>query len=308
MCIVFFLKTSSNSLLIASNRDELIERDSASADWWSNLIREEENLENEDYILQSKSRIIQYVFGGFDRKSIESIGSWLGINKASGRFAFVTNVQSNESDPLVDGKISRGVLVADYLGLSAEDEGGEEYLQRHVCTRKDDFNGFNLIIGGLDKNDDALHYFGNRSGFKTPVQLQKDTCFAITNTESLYLEPNHPSQWPKSRKGLEEFDRIVKKYDINSLDQKNKKDLIHDLVSLLQNSSCEVTEIDNPIYLARQTINVAPLQMPTFPEGKLCGTVTHTVIHVDSQGNCTFVEIDALKRKETIWKEFTLFL
>jgi uncharacterized protein with NRDE domain len=81
MCIVIYFKNEFK-LLILSNRDEVINRESSS--------------------IQLKDSI----YAGIDREG----GNWLGLRK-DGKFGFITNfVQNQES-----GMITRGSLVSEYL-------------------------------------------------------------------------------------------------------------------------------------------------------------------------------------------------
>jgi len=114
-------------LVFAGNRDEFHDRPAEAAHWW----REPEGM-----------------LGG---KDLKAGGSWLGIHR-NGRFAVVTNYR----EPAVDtgGMRSRGDLVLDSLASQAPLVEWTDGL----ATRRDDYGGFNLIVG----DGERLHYLTNR--------------------------------------------------------------------------------------------------------------------------------------------------
>ena len=305
MCIVFLLKPHKNSLLIASNRDELIDRKSKTADWWP-VVAGSSTEEHQDATLQAKSHLLQSVFGGrdgifevegnadIDRAESHPLGTWLAINRRTGRFGILTNVKPDEGkNALLPNKISRGVLIADYLALE-DGATTKEYLEKYVVARRDSFNGFNLIVGSLESND--LYYYGNRSDLKEPILLKEGVCYALTNTEALYEDSAHPQQWPKAHVGLDRFKQISSRVQDAADTRKQAFDLLQD------SSRCRDSTTIDP---ARDTIMVPPYQRPEHPPGKLFGTVTHTVIQI-LKGSCIFVERDALHRSPEVTKEFSI--
>lgn len=308
MCIVFLLKPYKNSLLIASNRDEVIDRKSKSADWWP-AVAGSSTEEHQDAALQAKSHLLQSVFGGrdgtfevdsnadIDIAESHPLGTWLAINRRTGRFGILTNVKPDEGkNALLPNKISRGVLIADYLALG-DGASTKEYLEKYVVARRESFNGFNLILGSLESND--LYYYGNRSDQKEPILLKEGVCYALTNTEALYEESTHPQQWPKAHVGLDRFKEISSRVQDSADTRKQAFDLLQD------SSRCREASDSSTIDLARDTIMVSPYQRPEHPPGKLFGTVTHTVIQI-LKGSCTFVEQDALHRSPEVFMEFSI--
>jgi uncharacterized protein with NRDE domain len=103
-------------LILAGNRDELHDRPSAGANWWSDH---------------------RHVFGGRD---LVAGGSWLGVNR-QGQMAVVTNYPGH--NPIAVNAPSRGHLVRDYLvsGSLPEDFLGQ--LEPHAMKHA----GFCLFVG-----------------------------------------------------------------------------------------------------------------------------------------------------------------
>ena len=112
-------------LVVAANRDEFYERPTAALSIWNDT------------------------GGVIAGRDLRSGGTWMGVT-ADGRFAAVTNFR--EGRPPAPGKVSRGLLVADFL---TADIGPADYLRQIEGER---YDGFNLLLGDLD----AVHYATNR--------------------------------------------------------------------------------------------------------------------------------------------------
>lgn len=128
MCLIFLaLKNHSKyKLVVAANRDEAYDRETAPAAFW----------EDHPQILAGRDLV--------------AMGTWLGVTRA-GRICMVTNFRDLKN--IRTHAPSRGKLVTDFLlGKTS----GEEYL-RKVQLRADQYNGFSLIAGTVD----SLFYFTN---------------------------------------------------------------------------------------------------------------------------------------------------
>ena len=117
MCLIFtaWQLAPAATLVVAANRDEYHDRDTAPLHWW----------DDED------------ILAGRD---LEAGGTWMGVTR-SGRFAAVTNYRSAEGHR-TDAE-SRGALVADFLRGS---DAVEESLRRVVDGGRR-YNGFSMIAG-----------------------------------------------------------------------------------------------------------------------------------------------------------------
>lgn len=118
MCLIVFAwkMIPGLPLVAAGNRDEFYDRPAARADWW------------EDH---------PQVYAGRD---LRGGGTWLGVTR-DGRFAALTNIRA-PGERRTDAP-TRGALVADYLSGT---DTPQQYVEK-LRSAKDDFNGFNLLLG-----------------------------------------------------------------------------------------------------------------------------------------------------------------
>lgn len=145
MCLIFLAlkQHPTYKLIIAANRDEFYNRQTAAADFW----KDQPN-----------------IVGGRD---LEANGTWMGMTK-SGKISMLTNYR----DPAnINPKApSRGHLVSDYL---EQDLSSEVYLKK-IEPKAAAYNGFNLLVGtpeefwylsnyktGIDKVTTGLHGLSN---------------------------------------------------------------------------------------------------------------------------------------------------
>ncbi len=125
------------------------------------------------------------IYGGRD---LVGEGTWLAI-QASGRFALVTNVHSNQ--PNVASFTSRGLLVSDYLST---DISPLIYLQQ-IRRHRAEFNPFNLICGDLQ----SIYYYCNETD--ETMEINKGL-YGLSNA---FLE----TPWPKVERAKKLFRPIL---------------------------------------------------------------------------------------------------
>jgi uncharacterized protein with NRDE domain len=154
-------------LIIAANRDEFHHRPTEIATFW-----------------QESPAILA-------GRDLQSGGTWLGINRLSGKIAAVTNYrQWPMSSPPIP--LSRGHLVSHFLQQS---DSVEDYLQR--CEQKAfAYQGFNLIVGSVNQ----LYYYSNRH----PEGIQKITSGLHGLSNRLLDTP-----WPKVQKGVQGLRQLL---------------------------------------------------------------------------------------------------
>ena len=148
-----------------ANRDEFYERPTAPADYW------------EDH---------PEIMGGRDK---EAMGTWMGMNQASGKVAMLTNYR--DLDKVKPVAPSRGHLVRDFLinDITSEKYYGELLPNLH------EYNGFNLILG----KPDNLSYFSSEfQGLK----LLPSGLYGLSNGLMNCL-------WPKVQKGKVKLETIA---------------------------------------------------------------------------------------------------
>lgn len=123
--------------IFAANRDEFLKRPTARAHFW------EEPHDN--------------VLAGIDLEA-KLLGTWLGITK-QGQFAALTNFR----EPNFKGKVSRGVLIRDFLCGNQPVHSAIQSVVDHGA----DFGGFNLVCFDFGKSPTDMAYCTNRE--KQPV-------------------------------------------------------------------------------------------------------------------------------------------
>ncbi|MCX2980082.1 NRDE family protein [Halieaceae bacterium IMCC14734] len=128
MCLIIFAHQQHHRypLLVAANRDEHYQRETANAGFWPQH---------------------QQLLAGRD---LVAGGTWLGITRG-GRFAAITNHRNPPTTP--DKPRSRGMLTLDFLSGTTR---AEDYLQQ-LAMDAGSYAGFNLILG----DGEELYYYSN---------------------------------------------------------------------------------------------------------------------------------------------------
>ena len=133
MCIVFLYipRDSSESFMLAFNRDESFLRPTSSLHIW----------ENDPNII-----------GGQD---LTFNGTWLGINKQTGNLACLTNLVDEVyiNKPFQLGKLSRGEVINKFLHSDFAEKHSFEEIFEDLIKLKDEYNPFNLLVGNLKQMD-----------------------------------------------------------------------------------------------------------------------------------------------------------
>ena len=145
MCLIVFAykQHPQYELILIANRDEFLERPTATAHWW------------EDH---------PEVLGGRD---LQAGGTWMGVNK-QGDFAALTNFR--EPHNIRPDAPSRGALVKDFL---TDPIKAKDYMTA-LEKGKMDYNGFNLLV----KDNSGLYYSSNR---KTGIQRLEPGIYGLSN-------------------------------------------------------------------------------------------------------------------------------
>lgn len=121
-------------LIIAANRDEFLNRPTASASFWNDHPE---------------------LLAGRD---LRAMGTWMGITR-TGRFATLTNYRNPVLE--IPDKISRGEIITDFL----TNEASTETFLNDLQLKSAQYNGFNLLAGTVDD----LYYYSNQLNEITPI-------------------------------------------------------------------------------------------------------------------------------------------
>lgn len=248
MCLILFSWNHhpKYKLIVAANRDEFYARPTAQAHFWK---------ENPK------------ILAGRD---LQAGGTWLGIAK-SGLFTAVTNYR--DLSTIKENAVSRGSLTKDYLESRFDPE---EYL-KGISSRKDQYNGFNLIVSDLK----AICYYSNKED-------------RIRNLDrGIYGLSNHllDTPWPKVENGKLFFKKIIQREEFTN----------EDLFVLLRNVDQAKEELLPSTGISvdwEKSLSSIFIKTPDY------GTYCSTVLLVDYEGNCQFIERAYDKGGEHLDKEF----
>jgi len=240
MCLIFLSvhQHPNYPLIVAANRDEFYGRRTSAAAFWNNH---------------------PAVLGGCDLEAVKpdgTCGTWMGINK-NGRIAMVTNYRDLKN--LKSSAPSRGHLVTDFL-LSTETP--EHYLKM-IEPRANEFNGFNLVVGGAD----GLFYLSN---YKKGVDKIENGFHGLSN--ALLDTP-----WPKVKNGKEVMRPLFRQEKINV-------DKILDALRYEHQAPDEQLP-DTGVGLERERmLSSMFIKMPNY--GSRCSTV----VTIDNNNHAEFTE------------------
>ena len=164
MCLIAFAIGASQRwpLVIASNRDEFLERPTLPLARWHTGLGHE-------------------IISGRD---LRAGGTWLGVTPG-GRVAFLTNVREASAQP---APFSRGQLVMRWLDAGNDVASFAEALERDSGA----YGGFNLVIGDLQRNDWA--WMTNKSSESSSgwhVQSLQPGIYGLSNAAL-------DTPWPKT--------------------------------------------------------------------------------------------------------------
>lgn len=203
-------------------------------------------------------------------KDLQKGGTWLGLS-TDGSFAALTNVR--EKNPSSFDKESRGELVINYL------LDNDSFLKN--IENKDRFEGFNLLFGNIKE----LTYISNRT---TKQSKLYNGIYVLSNGT---LE----SKWPKTNK--------LKLLLENAAVATSKETLIKDLSNILRD---ETTANDRELPETGFELEVERLLSPIFIRRNDYGSRSSTIILVDKEGNCTFIEKNYIPAKFEVMYHFQL--
>jgi uncharacterized protein with NRDE domain len=248
MCVIFLAinQHPQYKFIVAANRDEFYERPTEPADFWS---------ENEN------------VLAG---KDLVHGGTWLGVTK-TGRFAAVTNFRDPNQPK---GKFSRGNLVKDFL---FGEDSPNSYLQQ-IQTNKDNYTGFNLLVGNFSGDVNIQHY----SNISDEIIALDSDIYGLSNH---LLNTN----WHKVKSGKAKLQ--------NSLDEISANNLFE---ILADKTPANDEDLPNTgVGIERERI-----LSPIFIETPIYGTRSSSVLLIENNSVVTFIEKSFELNTSTLIKQY----
>ena len=240
MCLIVFSLNQHliYKLILVANRDEFYARQTESANFWPDHSN---------------------ILGGRDLEAIPSdktYGTWMAMTRA-GKIAMVTNYRDFKN--LKTKAPSRGHLVSDFL---LGDLDCEKYLHQ-IAKIKNEYNGFNLIVGDLDQ----LFYLSN---YKNGADKLSPGLYGLSN--HLLQTP-----WPKVVLAKSKLELTFKKNEIDP----------EQVLNIMQNEeqAPDVQLPDTGIGMERERA-LSSMFIKTAGYGTRCSTV----ILIKNSGETIFVE------------------
>lgn len=214
-------------------------------------------------------------FGGSDLEPGKEGGTWLGIS-TTGKVAILLNILAKQN-PSAKG---RGSLVRNFL---TGDLSCEEYLE-DISSSASEFNPFHLLLLDL-RNDCNLHCL---SSCQNKVQTVTKLPGVHAGDNSICLD----APWKKTKEGQRIFTDILKEYGC----KEDKDELVSKILDFLNIKTQyfpdeKIAEQfrDAGKKLVGDLMQQLSSRFVFCPEAQY-GTRTNTVILVDSQGNCDYIE------------------
>ena len=186
-------------------------------------------------------------------KDLEKGGSWLGISD-TGDFAALTNVRDTAGN---NSSKSRGDLIKSFF------KERKKFQQNLVNSN--DYDGFNLIYGNMNN----LFYHSNRS----------ETRKKITKGVHVLSNAALNTQWPKVVHLKEGLEKLLVTEDAEELVRK-----------LFKISEADSHFSDEMLPDTGVGIELERILSPLFIKSEKYGTRSSTVILLDNENNCTFIE------------------
>lgn len=244
-------------LILANNRDEFWQRPTQIAHFWQ------------------KEATSPTCISGVDKEPGREGGTWFGASIA-GRIACLVNISSQQDLT----KSGRGFLVTDFLSTS---QCTELYAQ-DIASNKDNYNGFHLTLIELNPNSSqALLVTNDREADESTIILQSGDVHSVGNSPVKY-------PWGKVCFGKERFADIVRSHRSVT----RKEDLKEHLLQLMADKSLHWPDQQ----LEKQATECQWTPESTKAKSAICvwdtgrqyGTRTTTLLLIDAQGNCEYLE------------------
>lgn len=237
-------------VIIANNRDEYWDRPTEPASFWG-----------------------KNCISGLDKEPGKEGGTWLGACK-NGRIGILLNILGY-FEPQKKG---RGHFIKGYL---TSEFSGNDYIKQYILPYAAECNMFNLILINLGCKESDINYFNNL-----------DSCHIENVDQGIHVFDNSTPKnpWQKSIFGKERYKKIIEKFGKKS----SKNQLIGELMHLLSDKT--QNNIDNQLAsqaamakLPQKCIGERSANFVFSPSVRY-GTRTHTLLLVDKNRHCEYIE------------------
>lgn len=255
MCLVALAIGQSERFpwVLASNRDEYVDREAAPLAWW-----------------QPDPSAAAILSG----RDLSAGGTWLGLN-AQGRLALVTNVR--EPGRFAPGLPSRGDLVLQCLQAA----GGAADPRALLSVPR---NGFNLLTADLTQDPvatpgrEAGVWLSNRSG---PPRTLRSGVYGLSNAAL-------DTPWPKTRRLKQQVQRLLPAAEgVEALTEA----LFTALADRTQAGDAELPSTGVPLQRERMLSSIFIHLPAADAQGRDYGTRCSTVVVVERQAERTCVHV-----------------
>ncbi|KAH9035605.1 NRDE protein-domain-containing protein [Lactarius hengduanensis] len=209
MCVAFWSLTHPEyALILCANRDEFLGRPTLPAHFHSfEALSQPTPVSNPDAPAVRRDKGTGSVLSGRD---MLAGGTWLGINRTTGRIALITNI----TEPPATYTSSRGTLVSSFLGDPSGDLAHDAAALTRQTTR---YAGFNLLLleplASSSASASTLAYdvrLVSNDGGGGPIHARAPTdaeraCGGMSNG----VDGHGGDLWPKVVQGKEELGNVL---------------------------------------------------------------------------------------------------
>jgi uncharacterized protein with NRDE domain len=253
------VETTCSSLIALSNRDEFLDRPTASAHFWPDPHNE--------------------VLAPCDLARDER-GTWIGVSK-SGKFAALLNFHEEDSAKVV-GEISRGKFPKDFL---ASAQPTIDWIRKTRASYGDTLEkagGFTLVCGEVHSDNVNLSLFSNRPNNKDQLFGEHEKTVCISNALM-------HQEWPKVELGKKLLTEAIDR----SMEENWTQDVLIEHLFGILSTDTYPRESSDLIHDLRKSIFIPKIPLKTAL-GEAYGTRTQTVILVKRSGEIKYIEKNVL--------------
>ena len=218
------------SLILLANRDEFYDRPAEPMHQW----------DEHDGLIAGKD--------------LKNGGTWMGVDKTSGKLALVTNFREPE---VRAGERSRGLLVLDFF------RSDMDTFERQLSQESDAYSGFNLLYG----TPHDLRYHSNRGRRAERVSP------GVHGVSNGLLD----DAWPKVVRGRNMLEELLECAE-------------PDRESFFRILEGQETAPDEELPQTGVSLELERMLSPIFIQSEMYGTRCSTVLTVDARGRSTVIE------------------